>query len=229
MGGCKGKTIQKSPFDCKTADEILAKYVCHKCVDKLLEYYQKGTFGGENMFMTIMFVDIHGFTSIAEKLGPEDAMNVLNANFDVMIDSIFEHNGAILKFIGDGMMAAFGLPTPKKDDAERSVHCALQLQKGLKELQKTQSETKRIRIGIGMHSGDVILGNVGNNKRLDFTIIGDAVNIASRLADMARANEILATEATISGLNENKYDTVFVEDFLPRGKTKEINYYRVRW
>jgi adenylate cyclase len=229
MGSCQKKPTQKSAFDCKTFEEILPKYVCHKCVDKLLEYNRKGTFGGEIMYMTIMFVDIHGFSAIAEKLGPEEAMAVLNTNFHVMIETIFDCKGALLKFIGDGMMAAFGLPRPEEDDLERSLNCAIQLQQEIRELQKTQDDIKRIKIGIGMHTGDVVLGNVGNNKRLDFTIIGDAVNIAARLADMARANEILATEDTVSSLQENKYDTVFVEDFLPRGKTRKINYYRVRW
>ena len=227
--GCDAKNNKPALFDCKTVEEIFPKYVCHKCVDKLLEYHQKGTYGGEIMFMTIMFVDIHGFSTIAEKLGPEDALKVLNKNFHIMIDIIFDCKGALLKFIGDGMMAAFGLPKPEKDDVERSLHCAIQLQKEVNNLQQTQDENTKIKIGIGMHSGNVVLGNVGNNKRLDFTIIGDAVNIASRLADMARANEILATEDTIKRLAINKHDIVFVEDFLPRGKTKKTNYYRVRW
>ena len=227
--GCDAKNNKPALFDCKTVEEIFTKYVCHKYVDKLLEYYQKGTYGGEIMFMTIMFVDIHGFSAIAEKLGPEDALKVLNENFHVMIDSIFDCKGALLKFIGDGMMAAFGLPKPENDDVERALHCAIQLQNEVSDLQQTQDENKKIKIGIGMHSGNVVLGNVGNNKRLDFTIIGDAVNIASRLADMARANEILATEDTINKLAKNKHDVVFVEDFLPRGKTKKTKYYRVRW
>ncbi|MHA2219455.1 MAG: adenylate/guanylate cyclase domain-containing protein [Candidatus Hodarchaeales archaeon] len=218
---------QKNSFGVKTIEELLPKYVCHRCVDKVLEYNRKGTFGGEIMFMTIMFVDIHGFSTIAEKLGPEEAMKVLNNNYHLMIESLFKCKAAILKFIGDGMLVAFGLPKPKKDDVERAICCAVKLQKDVNELQKPLKKDKRIKIGIGMHSGDVVLGNVGHIRRLDFTIIGDAVNIASRLADLARANEILVSEDTLAKLTNNMYETEYVEDFIPRGMTKKINYYRI--
>jgi adenylate cyclase len=214
---------KETSFGVKTIEELLPKYVCHRCVDKVLEYNRKGTFGGEIMFMTIMFIDIHGFSTIAEKLGPEEAMKVLNKNFHVMIEGIFKCRGAILKFIGDAMMVVFGLPKPQKDDVERAVCCAVKLQKEVNELQKTLIEDKRVKIGIGMHSGNVILGNVGNFRRLDFTIIGDAVNIASRLADMARAKEILVSEETLSKLADYSFETEYVEDFIPRGMTKRIN------
>jgi adenylate cyclase len=217
----------KTSFGVKTIDELLPKYVCHRCVDKVLEYNRKGTFGGEVMCMTIMFVDIHGFSTIAEKLGPEEAIKVLNENFNVMIESLFKCGGAILKFIGDAMMVVFGLPQPKKDDVERSICCAIKLQQEVNELQKTLNKDKKIKISIGMHSGDVVLGNIGNFRRLDFTIIGNAVNIASRLADMARANEILVSEDTLAKLTNNIYETEYVEDFIPRGMTKKINYYRI--
>jgi adenylate cyclase len=222
-----GRNKKKSAFDSKTTEELLPKYVCHKCVNKVLEYNRKGTFGGEISFMTIMFVDIHGFSTIAEKLGPEEAMKVLNRNYHVMIERIFECKGAILKFIGDGMMVAFGLPKPEKDDVERSICCAIKLQKEVNELQDAQEKDERIKISIGMHSGDVVLGNIGNINRLDFTIIGDAVNIASRLAEMARAKEILVSEKTLAKLPNNEFKTEYVEDFIPRGMTKKINYYRI--
>ncbi|MHA2218857.1 MAG: adenylate/guanylate cyclase domain-containing protein [Candidatus Hodarchaeales archaeon] len=222
-----GKTKQKSAFESKTIEELLPKYVCHKCVNKVLEYNRKGTFGGEVLFMTVMFVDIHGFSTIAEKLGPEEAMKVLNANFKVIIESIFQCKGAILKFIGDGMMVGFGLPKPEKNDVERSLCCAIKLQNEVNALQQTMKKEKRIKISIGMHSGDVVLGNVGNYQRLDFTIIGGAVNIASRLADMARANEILVSEEMLSKIPNNVFNSEYVEDFIPRGMTKKINYYRI--
>ena len=219
--------VEKSGFGCKTIEELLPKYVCHRCVDKVLEYNRKGTFGGEILFMTMMFVDIHGFSAMAEKLGPEEAMKVLNTNFNVMIESIFKCKGAILKFIGDGMMVAFGLPKPDKNDVERSLCCAIKLQNDINALQQTQKRDERIKIGIAVHSGDVVLGNVGNYQRLDFTIIGDAVNIASRLADMARASEILVSEETLSKIPNNEFKSEYVEDFTPRGMTKKINYYLI--
>ena len=80
--GCGDSKSQTSELECQTIAELLPKYVCHRCVDKIMEYNRKGTFGGEIFFMTVMFIDIHGFSSIAEKLGPEEAMEVLNANFN---------------------------------------------------------------------------------------------------------------------------------------------------
>ncbi len=218
---------KKNSFGVNTIEELLPKYVCHRCVDKVLEYNRKGTFGGEIMNMTIMFLDIHGFSAIAEKLGPEKAMKVLNKNYNVMIESLFKSRGAILKFIGDGMMVVFGLPKPRKDDVERSISCAIKLQKEVNELQFEQEKDERIKIAIGMHSGNVILGNIGNNKRLDFTIIGDAVNIASRLAAMAKADEILVSEETLGKVKNTMFRSGYMKDFIPRGMTKKINYYRI--
>jgi adenylate cyclase len=192
-----------------------------------LEYNRKGTSGGEIFFMTVMFIDIHGFSTIAEKVGPEEAMKVLNTNFNVMIERIFKCKGAILKFIGDGMMVAFGLPKPDKRDAERALCCAIGLQNEVNMLQQSMNEEERIKIAIGMHSGDVVLGNVGNHKRRDFTIIGDAVNIAARLADIARATEILASDGTLAELPGDTFKTEYVEDIIPRGMTKKIHYYRL--
>jgi adenylate cyclase len=218
----------KRAFDSKTLEELLPKYICHKCVDKVLEYNRKGTFGGEVIFLTVMFVDIHGFSTFAEKIGPQDAMNVLNANYDVMIETVFEYKGAILKFIGDGMMVAFGLPKPEEDDIERSLQCAIKMRNEINKFQNYRNSGETIKIGIGIHCGDVVLGNIGNHRRLDFTIIGDAVNIAARLADIARSNEILVTEEPLTRLNNNKIETEFIEDFLPRGKTQKIKYYLVK-
>jgi adenylate cyclase len=209
--------------------DILPKYVCHRCTDKVLEYNRKGTFGGEILSMTVMFINIYGFSNIAEKLGPVEAMKVLNANYNEIIETIFQYNGAILKFIGDVIMVAFGLPNPLKDDAERSLYCAAKLQKKIGDFQLKQDEKVRIQIGIGIHCGDVVLGNVGNEKRLDFTIIGDTVNAAARLVDMTRSNEILISDKILSGLPSNKFKTIFVEDFIPKGKTEKLCYYRVKW
>jgi adenylate cyclase len=217
-------------FDALTIAELLPKYVCHRCVSKVLEYNEKGTFGGEESPMTVMFIDIRGFTTMAEKIGPENAMSVLNANYYIVVETVMlKYNGAVLKFIGDGMLCAFGMPTPSQGDAGEAMACAVELQKEIRKLQKKQDEDKRIRIGIGIHSGNVIMGNIGHPKRLDFTIIGDPVNLASRLEDKARSDEILVTEDTLALVSDKSLETEFIESFLPKGKTKPINIYKVIW
>lgn len=219
-----------SAFDAKTVAELLPKYICHRCVSKVLEYNEKGTFGGEKSPMTIMFIDIRGFTTMSEMIGPEEAMNVLNTNYYVIVETVMlKYNGAILKFIGDGMLCAFGMPKPGPDDAEMAILCAIELQKEINKLQKKQNENKRIKIGIGIHSGDVIMGNIGHPKRLDFTIIGDPVNLASRLEDKARSDEILVTEDTLDLVSDKSIKTEFIESFLPKGKTKSIKIHKIFW
>ena len=213
-----------STFSAKTIEELLPKYVCHRCVSKVLEFNAKGTFGGEESAMTIMFIDIRGFTTMSEKIGPEEAMRVLNANYYVVVETVMlKYNGAILKFIGDGMLCAFGMPNPDPEDADEALRCAIELQNDIKKLQEKQDKDKRIKIGIGIHSGNIIMGNIGHPKRLDFTIIGDPVNLASRLEDKAKGDEILVTEDTLALVIDKKIKTEFIESFLPRGKTKPIN------
>ena len=219
-----------STFDAKTVSELLPKYICHRCVNKVLEYNEKGTFGGEQAPMTIMFIDIRGFTSMSEKIGPEEAMNILNTNYYVIVETVMlKHNGAILKFIGDGVLCAFGMPTPGEDDALIAIRCAIELQKEINKLQTKQSEKKKIKIGIGIHSGDVIMGNIGHPKRLDFTIIGDPVNLASRLEDKAGSDEILVTEDTLDLVIDKDIKTQFIESFLPKGKSIPINIHKILW
>ena len=142
---------------------------------------------------------------------------------------MIKYNGAILKFIGDGMLCAFGMPTPSPDDADQAIRCAIELQKEIKKLQEKQNKEKRIKIGIGIHSGDVIMGNIGHPKRLDFTIIGDPVNLASRLEDKARSDEILVTEDTLALASDKSIKNEFIESFLPKGKTKSINIHKILW
>ena len=215
-------------FDAKTVGELLPKYVCHRCVSKVLEYNQKGTFGGEVTAMTIMFIDIRGFTAMSEAIGPEEAMRVLNANYYAVVETVMvKYNGAILKFIGDGMLCAFGMPTPGPEDAVQAIRCAVELQGDIQKLQEEQDADKRIKIGIGIHSGNVIMGNIGHPKRLDFTVIGDPVNLASRLEDKAKGDEILVTEDTLASVSDKSIKTEFIESFLPRGRTTPVNIHRV--
>ena len=140
---------------------------------------------------------------------------------------MLKYNGAILKFIGDGMLCAFGMPDPSREDANQAMRCAAELQNEIKKLQEKQDEDKRIKIGIGIHSGNVIMGNIGHPKRLDFTIIGDPVNLAARLEDKARSDEILVTEDTLALVSDKSIKTEFIESFLPKGKTKPINIHKL--
>ena len=145
---------------------------------------------------TVLFADIIDFTRLAEKLPPQEVNIILNRFFSTMTDIIFHYDGTLDKYIGDGLMAVFGAPMQRDDDARRAVLAALDMREALKTLKMELDEDKRFDIRIGINTGKVVAGNIGSPKRLDYTVIGDPVNIASRLESMASPNQILIGEQT---------------------------------
>ena len=145
---------------------------------------------------TILFTDIVGFTRLSETLPPREVNIILNRYFSKMTDIIFKYDGTLDKYIGDGMMAVFGAPMEKEDDAERAVRAAIEIIKELSAMMKETTPDRRFDIRIGINTGRVVAGNIGSPKRMDYTVIGDPVNIASRLESMAKPNQILLGEET---------------------------------
>ncbi len=208
---------------------IFSKYVSKGVVEELLKN-QEVKLGGEKRIVSVLFSDIRGFTSMSEKIKPEDVVTILNEYLSEMTDIIFKNKGTLDKFIGDAVMAVFGSPVFLKDHAERAVKTAVQMIKRLNELNEKwiKEGKKNLKIGIGINSGEVIAGNMGSLKRLEYTVIGDNVNLASRLESM---NKELGTEILIS---ENTYrevkDIVRVKKFENikiRGKEESITVYEV--
>lgn len=147
--------------------------------------------GGKKEHVTIMFSDIRNFTSISEKKEPEEVVNLLNSYFNDMINVIFKYNGSLDKIVGDGIMALFGVPFSDEDNETSAVLAAKDMLVKLDDfnrIRKLQGE-EEIEIGIGIHTGEAIIGNLGCEQRMDFTAIGDAVNTASRLQDLTKKVE----------------------------------------
>lgn len=163
-------------------------------VRKILE--ESPTLGGEEIEATVLFGDIKGFTTFAEKLPPSRVVQELNEFFSVMTDVIFELGGTLDKYLGDGIMAIFGAPYPQADHAERAVSVGLLMQEKLKTLVHKWQEKSWLSMRIGVNSGRMIAGNVGSLKRMEYTVLGDTVNVASRLQAMAEPNKVWITEET---------------------------------
>lgn len=160
--------------------------------------------GGEIVCATILFCDIRGFTSISEQIKPEQVVSLLNKYFSTMEQCIVEHNGIINKYIGDAIMAIFGVPVPNENQALDAYKCSIDMKKRLIELNKEleAENLPSIKFGIGLHTGNVLAGNIGSNSRMEYTVIGDTVNVASRIESLCKEYncDLLISETTAEGI-----------------------------
>lgn len=176
---------------------------------------------------TIVFTDIIAFTQLAEQIPAQETNMILNQYFSMVTDIIFGHDGSLDKYIGDGLMAVFGAPIEKKDDAERAILAAKEMRKQLAAMMaETGGKRKRFDIRIGINTGRVVAGNIGSPKRMDYTVIGDPVNIASRLESIAKANQILIGEETYKAVKD-KFEIRKIGPTKVRGRSAEIMVYEV--
>jgi adenylate cyclase len=150
----------------------------------------------EEMEATILFSDIRGFSALAERMPPREVADLLVRHLAAMAEVVLDHGGTIDKFAGDAVMAVFGAPDPLPDHAERALRCALAMQE--RQAQLNAGVEEPLDMGIGVNTGVVVAGTVGGGGRLEYTVVGDAVNIAQRLQSVAEAGEILASSTTVS-------------------------------
>ena len=189
--------------------------------------------GGETVCATILFCDIRGFTSISEQIKPEQVVTLLNKYFSTMEQCIVEHKGIINKYIGDAIMAIFGVPVPNENQALDAYKCSIDMKKRLIELNKElESENlPPIKFGIGLHTGNVLAGNIGSNRRMEYTVIGDAVNVASRIESLCKEYncDLLISETTIEKINNSNEpinDFISIGETEIRGRKTKINIYK---
>jgi adenylate cyclase len=207
----------------------IARYMTKEVADRLMEEGE-AVLGGQTQEATVMFSDIRKFTTIAEKIGPQETVSLLNEYFTIMVDIIFNYKGTLDKYIGDAIMAVFGAPFSTGEDSDRAVRTAIDMLKALEEFnrERTCPAKEPIRIGIGINTDEVLSGNIGSLKRMDYTVIGDGVNLASRLesANKAYGTNILMSEFTYKGL-KNSYICREIDMVLVKGKTAPVSVYQV--
>jgi adenylate cyclase len=185
--------------------------------------------GGERRPITILFSDIRGFTSMAESMGPDAIAQLLTEYFSEMVEIIFEHGGTLDKFVGDAIMALWGAPIAHADDPDRALRAAVAMQRGVARLNRQWALAGKpeIGVGVGINYGEVFAGNIGSHRRLEYTVIGDAVNVANRLCSEASAGEILVSEAFCQVLKDHA-DYEYLPAMALRGRTRSVQVYRVR-
>lgn len=210
--------------------DTFSRYVTRQVADELLNNPDMVSLGGKKQEVTILFSDIRGFTTFSESHSPEEVLAHLNEYLGSMVDVIFKYEGTLDKFIGDAIMAVFGSPLPHKDDPARAVRTAWEMQCRLVNLnEKWLKEGKTpLKIGIGVNTGDVIVGNIGDVRRMEYTVIGDNVNLASRIEGLTKNFNcpIIISESTYEKVKDIAEVTV-LEAVTVKGKTKPVNIYEL--
>jgi len=205
------------------------RYLSDDVVANLLESPDGLQVGGENLNVTILMADIRGFSSVTEKLSPEQVVTMLNIYLSIMTDVIIKYEGTIDEFIGDGILVIFGAPIWQEDHAARAVACALEMQLSMDKLNADFAENgfPAVQIGIGINTGEVVVGNIGSQKRAKYGVVGRNVNIASRIESYTVGGQILISENTYESV-KGDVDIVKEVRVNPKGVTAPIKLFDVK-
>ena len=216
--------------DINKVKNTFKRYVSKQVVDNLLGDDTKLKLGGEDREVTILFTDIRGFTAMSEKMEPEKVVLTLNEYFSEMIDIVFKYNGTLDKIIGDELMIVFGAPLSSKDDTDRALITAIEMQKKIIELNKLRKKRNEppILVGAGINKGRVVSGNIGSRDMMDYTVVGDTVNLGARLCSAASAGEIIVS-GQVKDSAVNDFNFKELKPILVKGKKDKIDVYRVKY
>ncbi len=176
----------------------ISRYVGNNLVEKLVNLKDGVFLETERRSVTVLFADIRSFTAIAERMAAEDVVLMLNQYFSIMVDLIFKNTGLLDKFVGDQLIAVFGLVDSDTNPPENAIRTAIEMQAATEEIMKKRKRKglETFDVGIGINTGNAIIGNIGSTNRMDYTVIGDCVNVAARLEQMAKGGEIIIGEQT---------------------------------
>jgi adenylate cyclase len=215
-------------FERERVRDMFARFVPENVVDEVIAGADGLRLGGVQREGTVMFSDLRGFTSFAESMPPDQVINILNRYLTEMSDAILNHGGTLVAYMGDGIMAVFGAPVAQDDHADRALSAAREMigerLDRFNEYLRSENLGEGFRMGVGLNSGRVMSGNVGSERRLEYTAIGDTTNTAARLEGMTKGTPhmLYLSDSTREFLKERPEDLVFVGEFEVRGRQAKI-------
>ena len=213
----------------KRVTGVFGRYVSPEVVDEILAEGEEGLkLGGVRREVTLLFVDIRGFTPLSERAEPEEVVDILNDYLGLCAGAVFNHGGTLDKFMGDAVMAIFSAPLEVEDHALKAVKAAKEMVEGSKELQKDleKKHGKSVELGVGINTGFAVVGNIGADFRMDYTAIGDTVNTAARLESDAAPSQILISDFTYQQVKD-KVEVRNLGSIKVKGKSQEVSVYEV--
>lgn len=215
------------PFAPDEDFERLKRLVPKEYAERLLAAHGKAE--GERRMVTILFSDVKGSTAMGERLDPEDVMEVMNGAFDVLIGAVYRHEGTLARLMGDAILAFFGAPIAHEDDPARAVHCALEIASGIQEYAgklEAERSIQGFNIRVGINTGLVVVGEVGSDLRVEYTAMGDAINLAARMEQNAPVGGVLISHDTFL-LVQGQFDMQALEPISVKGKSEPVRVYQV--
>lgn len=220
----------KAVIDAEKARQRFGVYISQELVDEALSVDILKP-GGKRQSVAVLFSDLRGFTTYSENLDPDKLVNELNSYLEAMVKEIKGEGGVVDKYIGDAIMVVFGIPNPKDSDSVHAVRCAWKMDQALKihNKERISKGLPELHQGIGIHYGEVVAGNLGTPERLQYTVIGDTVNLASRLESASKdlKTSVVISKDLIDALPDDNYEFTFIScgSIKVKGRDKEINVY----
>ncbi len=204
------------------------RYLSDEVVDTILESPEGMQLGGEKRTVTIMMTDLRGLTAISERLPAENVVKLINTYLEVMTEILMRYHGTIDEFIGDAILAIFGAPVHREDDADRAIACAIEMQLAMQEVNRRNKANgyPNVEMGIGLNTGGVIVGNIGSSKRTKYGVVGRNVNLASRIESYTVGGQIFISESTRLACGAAlRIDDVI--EIMPKGVKEPLHIYDI--
>ncbi len=209
--------------------KTFGQYLSDDIVDAILEGPEGAALGGEKRFVTIMMTDLRGFTAIGERLPAEDVVGIINIYLETMTEIIMKYQGTIDEFIGDAIFVIFGAPILRDNDAKRAVACAVEMQLAMEEVNRKCREKgyPEVHQGIGINSGQLVVGNIGSKKRMKYGVVGRNVNLTSRIESYTVGGQIFISESTVEECGQHLLRIDDQIEVMPKGVKRPITIYEV--